>query len=159
MLKNFQQGELAMQTYAFTDVQATLQGPGGTIALGSGAGAAEEGISIEAVEETDTMHIGADGKVAHSLHASRAAKVIVRLLKTSPVNNLLQTMYNFQRTSSSLWGQSTLLISNLAFGDVYTCQGVAFTRLPRNNYSKEAGAIEWEFNVSQMDPNLGTLIQ
>lgn len=149
-----------MQTYSFTDVVATLSGPGSTpIILGVGSGASEEGISIEPVEETDTMHIGADGKVAHSLHASRAAKVRVRLLKTSPVNNQLQTLYNFQRSSSAFWGQNLLMISNFAAGDAYTCQGVAFARLPPNNWGKEAGTIEWEFNVSQVDPNLGTLLQ
>ena len=44
-----------MSTYSFLDVQATIVGPGGAFSLGSGAGVAEEGISIEPTGEIDTM--------------------------------------------------------------------------------------------------------
>jgi hypothetical protein len=142
-------------TYSFLDVQATITGPGGLISLGSGSGAAEEGISFEPSEDTDTMLIGADGKTVHSLHASKAGKIRVRLLKTSPVNGQLQLMYNFQRISSANHGRNVMLITDIARGDVYTCRGVAFSRLPANTYSKEAGTMEWEFNASQIDPLLG----
>lgn len=145
-----------MNAYSFLDVQASIVGPGGNIALGSGAGAAEEGISLEPVEETDTMVIGADGTPMHSLHASKGGKVTVRLLKTSPVNGMLMEMYNFQRASSLNHGQNTISISDIARGDSHTCQQVAFARLPNNAYSKEAGMIEWEFNAGAIDSVLSS---
>lgn len=144
-----------MQSYSFLDVKATIVGPGGSISLGSGAANAEEGISIEFTEETNTMLIGADGSVAHSLHASKAGRIIVRLIKTSQVNALLTEMYNFQRTSSLLHGQNTLVITNIATGDVYTCQQVAFARYPTNTYGKEANVFEWEFEAGKIDPTIG----
>lgn len=144
-----------MQTYSFLDVKASIVGPGGAISLGSGAGAAQEGISIELTEETNTMMIGADGNVAHSLHASKAGRAVVRLLKTSPTNSLLTAMYNFQRTSSLLHGQNIIVITNLATGDVYTCQAAAFARFPNNGYGKESNVLEWEFDIGQIDPLLG----
>lgn len=142
-------------TYSFQDVHATIIGPGGTISLGNGAGAAEEGISLEFTEETDTMHVGADGSVAHSLHASRAGKITVRLLKTTPTNALLAAMYNFQRVSSLLHGQNTIAVTNVVTGDVYAGQQVAFARFPTNAYAKEAGTMEWEFNVGRLEVVLG----
>src|SRR5579872_1387252 len=146
---------MQLATYSFLDVSASIIGPGGSISLGHGAGNAEEAISVEFTEETDTMLVGADGNVAHSLHASKAGRVIVRLLKTSPTNSLLTTMYNFQRTNSILHGQNVLVITNLATGDVYTCQAVAFARYPQNVYGKESNTIEWEFNAGRIDPTLG----
>lgn len=143
-----------MATFSFLNTNASLIGPGGAISLGAGAGIAEEGITIEFIEDADHMKIGADGTAMHSLNASRAAKAMIRLQKTSPTNALLSAMYNFQRTSSSNWGQNILTISDTVRGDVYTCQLVAFTKFPKNDYAKEAGTIEWDFNVGTADPAL-----
>lgn len=144
-----------MNTYSFLDIQATLSGPGGVISLGSGAGSAEEGLTVEAIEETDTMMIGAGGEAMHSLHASKAAKVTVRLLKTSPVNAALHLMYNFQRASGRNHGKNTMSIVDTARGDNYTFQDVAFSKLPGNTYGKEGNVIEWEFNAGAVDGVLG----
>lgn len=144
-------------TYSFLDLHASIQGPGvgGNIPIGNGAGVSEEGITIEATEETNTMHVGADGGVAHSLHASRAGRVIIRLLKTSPTNQQLMQMYNSQRVSSLLHGQNVISIDNLVTGDKYVCRQAAFGRNPTNTYAKEAGMIEWEFQCGRIDTILG----
>lgn len=145
-------------TYSFLDNVATLSGPGGVISLGSGAANAEEGISIEAIQETDHLEIGADGSGVHSLNASRAAKITVRLLKTSPVNSQLMIMYNLQRSSSLFWAQNVLNVGNPVLGDQYVATGVAFVRNPNNQYAKEATHLDWEFNATQADAVLGTLV-
>ena len=59
-----------MATYSFLDVTAAIQGPGGSINLAAGAGSAEEGITIEAMEDKNIMTIGADGAGMHSLVAN-----------------------------------------------------------------------------------------
>ena len=53
-----------MATYSFQDVAAAIVGVGGSINLASGAAVAEEGITIEAVEDKNIMTIGADGVIA-----------------------------------------------------------------------------------------------
>lgn len=142
-------------TYSFLDVQATLAGPSGSVSLGSGAGVAEEGITIEFTEEDNTLHVGADGGVAISLHASRAGRVLIRLLKTSPTNQVLAQMRNQQKQSSLLAGQNTMEVRNLVTGDTYTCEQVAFARFPSNAYAKEAGLLDWEFVAGRITPVLG----
>jgi hypothetical protein len=144
-----------MSAYSFLDFQASLIGPGGAVSLGSGAGAAEEGVSIEAVEPTNTMTIGADGTAMHSLHASKASKIVVHLMKTSPTNAALQAMYNFQRTSGLSHGQNTLVMTQIVGGDVYANQKVAFAKLPGNLFAKDARMIDWEFDCGQTDAVLG----
>ena len=146
---------MAATTYSFLNVQAAIVGPGGGFQIGSGAGAAEEGISIEPVSDIDVMNIGADGSVAHSLIANKGAKVTIRLQKTSPTNLLLSAMMALQRASAANHGQNTITIVDTVRGDAHTLQLVAFAKAPPIPYAKEAGIVEWEFNAGVWDLALG----
>lgn len=138
-------------TYSFLDVHASLVGPGGAITLGAGAGASEEGISIDPTSEINTMTVGADGQGMHTLHADKSGRVTVRLLKTSPVNGLLSAMYAFQTSGGGTHGQNTLVVNDTNRGEVITCRQVAFTKAPSLLYGKEAGAVEWDFSAVLID--------
>lgn len=146
---------MSSNVYSFLDVVAALAGPGGALSLGSGSGNAEEGISIEPTSESNAMQIGADGAGQHSLLADRSGRVLVRLLKTSPVNAALMAMYNFQRTSAANHGQNTITITDTNRGDITTCEQVAFVRRPPLSYAKEAGIVEWEFHAIRITSTLG----
>jgi hypothetical protein len=141
--------------YSFLDVQVSIVGPGGSFALGSGAAPAKEGISVEFTEDKNRMVIGADGSVMHSLIASKAGRVTVRLLKTSPVNNALDLLYNFQTSSGLFHGQNLIVVTNPVTGDEYTCRQVAFSKFPKNDYAEEAGLLEWTFDAGIVDSILG----
>jgi Protein of unknown function (DUF3277) len=143
-------------SYSFMDVFANLTGPTGSINLGYGAQNSDEGISFEMVEDKNTMTVGADGAVMHSLHAGRAGHIRVRLLKTSPVNALLEAMYNAQTVTAALHGQNTIVCNQRAANDVTTAQSVAFKKKPNLNYGKEGGLVEWEFDAGRVDSILGT---
>jgi hypothetical protein len=146
-------------TYSFLDTSVVLSGPGTDgISLGAGAAVAEEGITIEFSEDKDVMRGGADTAVVHSLIANRMGVIIVRLLKTSPTNQLLQALYDFQTSSSLLHGQNVMTVNNPILGDMYSCNKVAFAKFPANSYAKEAGMIEWRFNASYIHAELGSLI-
>ena len=141
--------------YSFEDVQATIAGPGGTIALGAGSGNAKEGISVEFLDDKDAMLIGADGSGVHSLRPSKAGRIMVRLLKTSPVNAQLSTMYRYQSASSLFWGQNAFTVTNPVTGDDYQCTEVAFQKHPSVTWAEDANFNEWGFNAIQIDPILG----
>lgn len=134
-------------TYSFLNVNLNLTGPGGVVNLASGAAASEEGVTIERVEDKNVMTIGADGKGQHSLIASDAYNITVRLLKTSPINQLLMLMYNLQSASSSVWGLNTMTLGDSARGDFGSFQQVAFQKTPSLTYAKEAGMNEWNFQA------------
>jgi hypothetical protein len=145
-----------MATYSFLNTNATIAGPGGIVNLAAGAAAAEEGISIEPIEDKNVMTIGADGRGQHSLIASDACKVTVRLLKTSPVNKQLNLMYLAQKQSSALWGTNVLTIANTGLGDITTITGVAFSKKPTITYAKEGGMMEWTFDGISANSVLGS---
>ena len=145
-----------MATYSFADVQASISGPGGSFNMGSGSGSAEEGITVAMTEDKNTMTIGADGAVMHSLHAGKSGMVMVRLLKTSPVNRQLTQLYNTQTASSALHGSNTVTVADPVRGDLVTCQQVAFAKHPDVVWQKEGNTNEWTFHAGVIDWSLGS---
>lgn len=144
-----------MPTYSFMDVTASLTGPTGSLDLGYGSANSEEGITVTMVENKNTMTIGADGEVMHSLSAGKAGIVTVNLLKTSPMNKKLSLMYNAQSQSSALWGNNIFVIRNQASGDISTIRAAAFQKQPDWNNPKVAGIVAWVFDGGKVDQVLG----
>jgi hypothetical protein len=143
-------------TYSFKDVSASLTGPTGSANLGYGAAIADEGITIDMVGDKNTMHIGADGTPMHSLHADKSGIVTIRTLKTSPLNAILQTMYDAQQISSTLWGQNVIIVRENESGDITTAQYCAFKKKPNLKYGKEADVLDWVLDAGTVDSVLGT---
>jgi hypothetical protein len=141
--------------YSFQDVLATLAGPGGVISLGAGSANAKEGISVSFLDDKNNLLMGADGNGVHSLRASNAARITVRLLKTSPVNAALSTMYNLQKSSSLFWGQNILTVTNPITGDDYPCSDVAFQKFTDLTWAEDANINEWPFVAISAHPALG----
>lgn len=144
-----------MSTYSFLDVSGTLAGPTGTIDLGSGSANSEEGITLSMTEAKNTMTIGADGEVMHSLHGGNSGTLTVTLLKTSPVNKKLSLMYNAQRLSSGTWGNNVIVVRNKVSGDFFTARSCAFQKQPDWNNPKVAGTVAWVFDCGKVDGLLG----
>ena len=145
-----------MTTYAFQDTMCAISGPNGAFNLGFGSGNTEGGITTSPVEDRNTMTIGADGEVMHSLHSGRGGHVTVRLLKTSPVNAALSTMYALDTAGGATHGRNTITIGDLSRGDTVTCEQCAFARFPDVNYAKEGGEMTWMFHVGKITYILGT---
>jgi hypothetical protein len=145
-----------MATYSFLDNMCSIVGPNGSFSLGAGAGDAEGGISVVMVEDKDTMTIGADGSVMHSLHAGKGATVTVRLLKTSPTNALLSAMYAADTVGSAVFGYNTISIRDMARNDVIVCQQTAFAKFADTTYAKDGGEMVWTFHSGVVDFILGS---
>lgn len=144
-----------MSTYSFLDVTASLTGPTGIIDLGQGSANSEEGITQTMGGNKNTMTIGADGEVMHSLHADKSGTITVTLLKTSPVNKKLSLAYNAQSQSSATWGNNVIVIRNTASGDISTARSCAFQKQPDFNNAKEGGTVAWVFDCGKIDQLLG----
>lgn len=142
-----------MPAYSFQDVTMTIDGEGGNFSLKEGTG--DEGISIEPTGDQNAMTEGADGEVMHSLSASSASTVTLRLLKTSPVNGQLMTMFNYQTGSASRWGSNTITVEDTARGDLVTVTNAAFKRPPALKYGKAGDVQEWTFDGGQTTYVLG----
>ncbi|MBN3093484.1 DUF3277 family protein [Pectobacterium brasiliense] len=144
-----------MSTYSFLDVTASLAGPTGIVDLGYGSAASEEGITVVMTEAKNTMTVGADGEVMHSLHAGKSGTITVTLLKTSPVNKKLSLMYNAQSQSSATWGNNVIVVRNKASGDASTARSVAFQKQPDHANAKIGNTVSWVFDCGKIDQLLG----
>ncbi|HGY5831949.1 TPA: DUF3277 family protein [Klebsiella michiganensis] len=142
-------------TYSFIDVSASLTGPTGSIDLGYGSANSEEGITVVMAEAKNTMTVGADGEVMHSLHAGKSGTITVTLLKTSPVNKKLSLMYNAQSQSSATWGNNVIVVRNKVSGDISTARSCAFQKQPDHANAKVGNTVSWVFDCGKIDQQLG----
>lgn len=143
--------------YSFLDVHAAISGPGGNFPLsGDRAGIAQEGLTITPTGDKNVMLVGADGAVMHSLSADASGAVTVNLLRNSPVNRLLQNLYNYQAQSSANWGRNTITVRDVARGDTVTCQEVAFAKAPDKVFAKEGGTLQWTFHAGKIEVQIGS---
>lgn len=145
------------QTYSFQNVAVSLTGPGAAgLPLGSGAGNAEEGVTVAMNEDKDTMVIGADGSVQHNLHAGKGGRISIRLLKTSPTHQTLSALYAAQTVTSALHGNNVITVTDIQRGDKIVCRACAFAKLPDAEYSKDPRFMEWVFNAGIIDTLFGS---
>lgn len=140
--------------YSFADVVCSLTGPGGSVRLSAG-GIADEGITIAMTDDKTSMVTGADGYGMHSLHETKSGRVTIRLLKNSPLNRVLNDLYDYQQTSSANAGRNVLTLSNPVWGDDHQCVAGAFVKRPDNVNAKDGGTMEWPMNFIYIDTKLG----
>lgn len=143
-------------TYSFIDVQASIVGPGGAFSLGYGEATADEGITIAMAGDKNTMTVGSDGSVMHSLRADGSGQITLRYLKTAPVNRTLMALYNAQKIDSRLWGKNVITVSQSVAGDIATGIQCAFKKVPDLNYKTEGDIFEWVFDAGRIEEMLGT---
>ena len=145
-----------MASYSFADVNASITGPGpagiSNVSLSSesgSAGIADEGIVVEPVYDDNTQEFGADGFVQNNKAAGSPATVTVNLLKTSPVNKMLNKMYLTQRASGVKNDLNLITITYIDTGETHTLEGVAFKRRSSAKFSKDGGMNAWTFDASR----------
>lgn len=142
-------------TYCFADVSCTLTGPGANL-LVSEDGLADEGIEFQFSGEKSSMMTGASGDGMHSLHAGQPGRVIIRLLKTSPLNSVLSKLYNRQTASAALHGQNTITLSDAQRGDFYSATQCGFSKHPDGKWAKEGNIQEWVLDSVRISPLFGS---
>lgn len=147
-----------MPTYSFRDVKTSISGPGGWVLLGLSQdeqqGVAEEGISVERVEDRNSQLRGTSGEVINLLSASMAGVIRVRLLKTAPSNGVLMEMFKIQRGDGSRWSKNLISIEDKTRGDKLVAAEAAFMGEPVIVWGKIATVQEWVFLAGSIDETL-----
>jgi hypothetical protein len=139
--------------YCFEDVTFAVAGPNNLNAFA--AGEAEEGFTIEFEGNKNTMTVGANGDVMHSLRVGQPGRLILRLLKTSSFNKTLSDNWTYQTSSAANHGLMTWQVTDAARGDTWTCSGCAFGNHASGQYAVVGNVQEWVFDVGRITPKLG----
>lgn len=145
-----------MASYSFQDIVGSLIGPGIAQSIGAGSGNADGGITLTRAEVKNTMAVGADGTVMHSMHAGNHGTLTISLMKTAPLNQMLSSAYNFQRANSANWGRNSVSLRDPQRGDWWACAQVAFQKHPDITYAKDSDIIAWTFDVGAVDGAFGS---
>lgn len=144
-----------MSTYSFLDTAVTLTCADATLDLGYGAAVAAEGVEFAMGEDKNVMTMGADGEGMHTLICSNAGQVILRLLKTSPLNAKLSDLYNLQKSNTKKWGRNVISFTHAGSGDSGTAAKCAFKKRPALKYAKDADVVEWSFDSIKLEAKQG----
>ena len=142
-------------TWSYLDLIGSITSPVGSFAL-TNAGSSEDGsIKISFVGDKNVMQIGADGFPMHSLQATKGAMISLSYLKTSPINQKLNKLFNLQTVSSALHGQNVITFQNPVSGDAITGTFCAFKKHPDVDYDAKGASLVWAFDVGILDVSLG----
>lgn len=144
--------------YTFLDVQCSINGYGGQFDIKS-SGVSDEAIRISMVRDKNTMVLGANGDVMHSMNAARAAVITISLLKTGMGNAMMSQMYSTQEESGSTWANNAMVITNPVTGDTITATGGAFKKHADIGYATEGGLNTWAFDFAYVVQVLGNGLQ
>lgn len=135
------------KTYSFADIGMSFTGPGLDVTINQSSDIADEGITITPVGPRSEMVTGASGGGLHNLYASTASTVVIRLLRTSPLNAAFSQAYASQTRSSLLHGRNEIMLRDPVRGDFLSLGDVAFQGMPELSYAKSASVIEWTFDA------------
>lgn len=138
--------------YSFQDVTCSVVGPNVNLVV---TGSADEGYAADIEGDKDILTMGASGSGMHSLRASQNGTLMIRLLKTSTLNQALCNAYNFQTGSAANHARNVITIDDPIRGDTITCLGAAFRKFPNISFATEGGTQDWVFNCTRIEFSLG----
>jgi hypothetical protein len=143
--------------YSFLTNTLTIAGPNGSFTMGGpDTASGEGGFTWTFSEDTNQQTGSADGSTMNSFIASLRGKCTVRLQKTSPINALLNQLWQQDRANGGItWGQNVLTHRDVNRGDLVIGHQAAFTKHPNITAAKVGGEMEWEFDCGKILPSLG----
>lgn len=139
-------------TYSFQEVIVTIRNKAGAILSTKGQGTGS--ISVNYAADRSAKNVASDGTVVISKLSDRSGSVEMSVQQTSEINKQLMKWFaavEGDDVSSAEWAGMTITIESKTTGAKKTCTGVAFTKIPDESFSAEAGNVDWSFmcaNVS-----------
>lgn len=123
---------------------------GGNIITGFADG---DAISIEYDEDHWSLTVGADGEGVRSKSNNLAATITIRLLQSSPANEILQNFWNADKIADN--GVFPLMIKDNSGNSVHVAAQAWVQKQAPAKYAKEAAEREWVIRTDELIPNEG----
>lgn len=110
-------------------------------------------IVVERITELFTDKVGADGSVVRTRTRDKRTKVTLKLLQTSPSNDVLSAAVALDQSGQAY---GPLLVTDVLSPGTVLHGGQAWVaKLPNAEYGKEAGSREWVFTIASGDMFVG----
>lgn len=103
----------------------------------------DNAIEISPMADMSTSKTGIDGDVSRSTGTDRRAEVVIRLMQTSPSNDVLNAMVGVDLITGGRL--ISITVQNLLMRDLFVAPQAWLSRRPVLTYAREAGEREWTF--------------
>lgn len=139
-----------MKNYSANEISFILGG----ITVDSGRGD-DEFISISHPEEGFTYKKGVDGEGTRSAMTGDMALVTLTVMRTSEANAKLSALYILDKKTPGGAGVVPIMIRDRQGLSLFAGLSAWITKLPDDNYKKEADTIQWQIAVDNPEHFLG----
>jgi hypothetical protein len=116
---------------------------------------ADNAIEIEPEADLYDDEAGTDGEVARYKSNDRRATITLRLMKTSPTNDLLQIQANLDRNTPNGLAIYPIIVKDMNGTEFHMAPKAWIKRYPKAANGMKAGPREWVFRTNEWIPNFG----
>ena len=130
-------------TYSFTDINATISGPGyGSYSIqGEGIG----DVSISKITDRTVHDVAADGSIMASKIAGNNGNVTLNAQQTSSLHKFMQGTFNYcWQADTSAWTTISITIEAPKMGKTYYCTGGSFVKEPDEPLQSQGQRVAWQ---------------
>lgn len=135
--------------YSMKNVAVTVDGQA-VIGVWDG----DDAVTIEPLEDTGTMLVGADGSSIFSQSANEGATITLRLQHTSPTHRLLHQRYARQRARGVRVVGFPVNVIDVDSNEGGSADQVFIQRAPTDSKGTNAGVREWVLVTGQWRPEI-----
>lgn len=111
-------------------------------------------VTVARVEPGFTVYEGSDGKVARAAKRSKLGTMKVRLMTSSPSNDVLSAYYNADQLTPGAGVQSAQ-VKDGSGTSLAMARNAWINKLPDFERAQEIGEVEWEFDLAAVDVHIG----
>jgi hypothetical protein len=113
-----------------------------------------EFITIE-FPESFTLQKGSDGDNTRSRTNDTTARVTIKLMQSSPSNDILSALYNADRLARNGAGVGAFMVKDNQGRSLYVAPACWIVKHPDVSFDREAQPREWVIDVSDIQPFTG----
>ena len=100
-------------------------------------------VEITPTSDLSTSKVGIDGDVARSTGTDRRVDIVIRLMQTSPSNDVLSALVGLDILTG---GRMVFItVQDLLARDIFVCPQSWLSRRPTITYAREVSEREWAF--------------
>lgn len=110
-------------------------------------------ITVARSEDAFKVKVGADGHTARTRSRNKSGEITIRLLASSPLNDIFSALYTLDQTLGA--GMGPFAISDLNSRTVLVAPFAWIKKLAEVEYSDEAAEREWVLQTSGFDGTVG----
>lgn len=114
-----------------------------------------EFVKIARLSESFGLKVGTDGEAVRSKTNNRSAKITLRLMQSSSVNDVLSQIHNNDLTLPGGAGVGVFRIQDLQGTTLHQANAAWISKWPDESEAREASEREWEFSTGRLDNFIG----